>query len=345
MRARDLKRLVAVAALSLCIAGGVVVLALAAGPPAATTGSASNVTDSAATVIGAVNPNGESTTYSFQFGTTTAYDSQTDAQSAGSGTSALAVSRTITGLHAQTRYHYRLTATNAPGRPGGGDRTSTPAPPPPPPATPPPAATTSGADRIGRREAKVHGTVNPHGARTTYYFEFGLTSAYGFRSKPGTLSSGTSPRPVSAALRGLQSGATYHYRLVARNANGVGLGTDLTFTTSRPPNRRGLPQITIAVRPPRDRRPPFRFTVRGKLIRPSGFSRSRSCHGLVTIRFKLNRRTVRLRHARVSRKCRFRARVRVRARRHPRTFLISVRFGGNTALKPRSAPPLTARAG
>jgi hypothetical protein len=297
-------------------------------------------------VAGTVNPNGESTTYSFQFGKTTAYGSQTDPRSVGSGTDPQAVSRTITGLVAGTTYHYRLIATNASGTTVGADMTfTTPGTPPPPPKSPPPTATTGGTDGIGRHGATVHGTVNPRGARTTYYFEFGLTSAYGFRSTPRSLSAGSSARSVSAALNGLQSGKTYHYRVVARNANGNGLGKDRAFTTSTSRRARGLPGMSIAVRPPRDRRPPFSFTVHGKVIRPAGFSRSKACRGRVTIRFKTHGRTVRARRARVSRKCKYRARVRVPARRRPRTFRISVRFGGNAVLKPRSAPILTVRAG
>jgi hypothetical protein len=39
------------------------------------------------------------------------------------------------------------------------------------------------------------------------------------------------PAPVSAALSGLTPGVTYHYRLVATNADGSTPGPDRTFTT------------------------------------------------------------------------------------------------------------------
>jgi hypothetical protein len=217
--------------------------------------------------------------------------------------------------------------------------------PPPPPAAPPPTATTGAAAGIGRHGATVHGTVNPRGARTTYYFEFGLTAAYGFRSTPRSVSAGTAARSVRASLTGLQSGRTYHYRLVARNARGTALGQDRTFTTSRAPGGRGVPGMTVRVTPARDRVPPFRFTVRGRIIRPAGISRSRGCRGKVAVRFKAGRKKVGFRRARVTRRCKYRTRVRVAARPGPRNLRVVTRFRGNAALKPRLGPALTVVAG
>jgi hypothetical protein len=341
------RRLVAVAAVvSLCAAGGLVAWAMAAGPPSATTGAVTDVTTTSGTVTGTVNPNGESTTYSFQFGTTTGYGSQTSPQSAGAGTAEESVSGAITGLAAGTTYHYRLIATNASATTVGADMTfTTSGTTPPPPKSPPPTATTGAADRVGRHGATVHGTVNPRDTRTTYYFEFGLTSAYGVRSTPRSLAAGNRGRSISAAFTGLQSGRTYHYRLVARNTNGVGLGQDKVFTTSRSSAGRSLPGMTVFVKPLRDRRKPFWFKVSGKVIRPSGLSRSRACRGGVTIRFKARGKAVRTGRVRLTRKCKYRARVNVPVRRHPRSLRVLVRFRGNAVLKPRSVPAVRVRAG
>jgi hypothetical protein len=122
-------------------AGGLLVAAVllgasatAAGPPTATTGPAVSLTSSSANVSGTVNPNGQETTYSFQYGTTTAYGFQTNSQSAGAGTQDQVVSGTLTGLASGTTYHYRLIATNASGTTVGADMTFTTlgSPPPPP---------------------------------------------------------------------------------------------------------------------------------------------------------------------------------------------------------------------
>jgi hypothetical protein len=87
-----------------------------------TTGGASAVTSTSATVMGTVNPKGQATTYDFQFGTTTAYGSQTAPTSAGSGTTDINVSAALSSLPPNTTIHYRLTATNASGTTLGRDR-------------------------------------------------------------------------------------------------------------------------------------------------------------------------------------------------------------------------------
>jgi hypothetical protein len=318
--------------------------ATAATAPTATTGPAQSVTTSSATVTGTVNPNGQSTTFSFQFGTTTGYGLQTSATSAGSGATDQDVSASLTGLRPGTTYHYRVIATNATGTTVGGDRTFT-TPGSPPATAKPPAATTRGATDVGLHSATVRGTVNPKGSKTTYRFEYGLTAAYGTHSASKPLSAGSSARSVRVTLTGLQSGQTYHYRLVASNAGGVGLGKDRTFSTSAASPGRSVPAVTSRVTPARDRRPPFRFRVRGKVIRPAGVSRSRGCRGRVAIRFKAGRNTLRLRRPRLNRNCRYRSRVRVAMRKRPRTLKVVVRFRGNSALRPRSAPTVRVRAG
>ena len=96
-------------------------------PPVATTGSASAVLDTSATLGGSVNPNGTATTYHFEYGTTTAYGTNSPAvdASAGSGTSAVAESANLTGLTPGTIYHFRLVATSAGGTSNGADQTFT----------------------------------------------------------------------------------------------------------------------------------------------------------------------------------------------------------------------------
>ncbi len=91
--------------------------------PGAATGSASSITTTCATVSGSVNPNAQATTYQFQFGTSTSYGGTTAVTSAGSGTSATAVSAALTGLKPNTTYHYRVVATNASGTTNGADAT------------------------------------------------------------------------------------------------------------------------------------------------------------------------------------------------------------------------------
>jgi hypothetical protein len=93
--------------------------------PTATTSSVSNVSYSSATLYGYVNAQGQATNYYFEYGTTTAYGTQSPLSPAGSATTSAKVSQAITGLQAATKYHYRLVAVGPGGTVAGGDRTFT----------------------------------------------------------------------------------------------------------------------------------------------------------------------------------------------------------------------------
>src|SRR5207249_489411 len=124
-------------------------------PPTEVTALAIHVAPPTVTVAGTVNPQGLATTYLFEYGKTTSYGSKTASKSAGSGTSAVAVSTTISSLSPGTTYHYRISATSAAGTSKGADRTFT--------TTPPPTVVTGVASNIGPTSATVAGTVNPQG--------------------------------------------------------------------------------------------------------------------------------------------------------------------------------------
>ena len=106
--------------------------------PTVTTGAATAITTTGATVAGSVNPNGVATTYQFEYGTSTLYGKSTTVTDAGSGTGASNVSAVLSGLQPGTTYHYRLVASNASRATDGADATfkTAAAPPPPPPAPP-----------------------------------------------------------------------------------------------------------------------------------------------------------------------------------------------------------------
>lgn len=97
--------------------------AQAAGAPKASTGPARDVGYASATLTGTVNPNGENTSYYFQYGQTKAYGLQTGIADAGGGTSGVPARLAIGGLQPITVYHYRLVAVNAAGVATGSDRT------------------------------------------------------------------------------------------------------------------------------------------------------------------------------------------------------------------------------
>jgi hypothetical protein len=102
-------------------------------------------------------------------------------------------------------------------------------------ATAAPAAATGPAQQVQFASATVSGTVNPSGAATSYFFEYGSTSAYGMQTSPASAGSGTANVPVEQMLSGLAASTTYHYRLVATNSTSTSLGSDRTLTTSKIP--------------------------------------------------------------------------------------------------------------
>jgi phosphodiesterase/alkaline phosphatase D-like protein len=95
-----------------------------------------------------------------------------------------------------------------------------------------PTATTSKASGVKRTSATLHGSVKAGGAKTTYYFEYGTTTGFGSKTAKHTLKAGNTTKHVSAALKGLKPGTTYHFRLVAKNAKGTVHGKTLTFKTA-----------------------------------------------------------------------------------------------------------------
>jgi hypothetical protein len=75
------------------------------------------------TLTGMVEPLGLDTTYSFDWGTTTAYGSSSHRRDAGVSSRPVPVSAAVSGLRPETTYHYRLVARSAAGATNGADRT------------------------------------------------------------------------------------------------------------------------------------------------------------------------------------------------------------------------------
>lgn len=98
-----------------------------------------------------------------------------------------------------------------------------------------PTVATGTHSNVGENSAVLHGTINPNGSATTYYFEWGLTTAYGVNSVAHSAGHGTKAVAVSTTATGLIPGTAYHYRLVATNAAGTTVGADRTFTTAGNP--------------------------------------------------------------------------------------------------------------
>jgi hypothetical protein len=95
-----------------------------------------------------------------------------------------------------------------------------------------PGVTTQSATAVSSSGATLNGTVNPKLKATTYYFEYGTSTAYGTRTTTASAGGGASTAQVSATVSGLTASTTYHFRLVATNSVGTSYGADSAFTTS-----------------------------------------------------------------------------------------------------------------
>ena len=145
---------------------------------------------------------------------------------AGVRTSPVAVSAAVTGLTANTTYHFRISATNAGGTSKGSDQTFKTLP-------NAPTVVTEAASSVTQTTATLNATVNPNGGEVSECkFEYGTTEAYGSSASCASLpGSGNSPVAVSAAVTGLTANTTYHFRISATNAGGTSKGSDQTFKT------------------------------------------------------------------------------------------------------------------
>lgn len=225
-------------------------------PPTVQSGTAQEVTETAATLVGTVNPHHADTHYYFQYGATPAYGSVSAEFDAGAGGGPVRVAGAVSGLQPYTVYHFRIVATNslnptgvmgedsklttkASGSRGGGAAAS---------SIRPPTASTGGARPVSLSTATLNATVNPHGNATSYYFQYGPTDAYGSQTSAVSLGDGTSPERVSQTVFGLQPNTRYHFRVVATSpaVSTPSYGPDSSFITGRIRLRAEFPSNPVA---------------------------------------------------------------------------------------------------
>jgi hypothetical protein len=111
-----------------------------------------------------------------------------------------------------------------------------------------PTVTTSSASSVSTTSATVSGSVNPNGASTTAYFEWGTSSTLSTSTATASQSigSGTSAVSVTANLTGLSANTTYYYRVVGQNSGGTVRGSIVSFTTAVPSSVEQISAIPTA---------------------------------------------------------------------------------------------------
>ncbi|MBP6855543.1 MAG: hypothetical protein KBC26_01020 [Candidatus Pacebacteria bacterium] len=196
------------------------------GAPIVQTNSATNISQTGATLNGSVNPNGANTNYWFEYGTSMSLGNNTPMQSAGSGTSAQSVFASLTGLSANTTYYFRTVAQNQYGTTQGsilsfttGTNTQCQIP----------FASTAAATNISASLATLNGTINGNGCQTTYWFEYGTSMSLG--NNTPTQNGGTGSAQAYASVSNLAANTTYYFRVMAQNQQGSAQGSILSFTT------------------------------------------------------------------------------------------------------------------
>jgi hypothetical protein len=98
-----------------------------------------------------------------------------------------------------------------------------------------PKVNTNGAREVSYGTAVLTGSINPNGSDTSYYFQYGLTRAYGSQTAIADAGSGTKTVSVRLPISGLQPITVYHYRLVAVNSSGATTGGDEQLLTTKVP--------------------------------------------------------------------------------------------------------------
>ncbi len=199
---------------------------------------ASSVTPTTATLQAAVNPEFADTHYIFEYGPTAAYGTQvplppgTDIGESGNEQSA-AVG--LTGLAAQSTYHFRVVATNSVGTTDGPDAIFTTLPPAP--------IDSELATNVTATAADLRTEINPEGVETHYRFEYGTTPSYGAAAPvpDGAIGAVAGDQGAAVHVEGLQPSTRYYFRVLATNALGTSAGGVQTFTTYPPGGPSALP--------------------------------------------------------------------------------------------------------
>ncbi len=196
----------------------------------ATTGAATNLTPTSATLQGTVDPVIPDSAYAFQYGRTAGYGQTTKP---GTASSPMQVSAPVGNLSPNTTYHFRLIVEDTGSDPAvfhaGADQTFTT------PAVAGTVAVTGNATSITATSATLHGVADPAVAGA-WAFQYGTSSSFGKGTPSQKLAPGL--HAVSARIGNLQPNTTYHYRLVVAQPSSsapyrtFAVGAERTFRTS-----------------------------------------------------------------------------------------------------------------
>ena len=185
------------------------------------------VSATGATLMGELTPNGYETTCWFEYEGGNTPTTKTSEQNVGSESKVISLEQAIS-LEPNLGYQDRLVCKNTFGT-SYGTYSSMQS------LAPPPTVIGESTSNVARQRAVLHATVNPENSSTSYYFEYGLTTEYGYKTSEQELGSAQfSEQPAQNVAVELKSNTLYHFRVVAKNQGGIMRGPDATFTSGTP---------------------------------------------------------------------------------------------------------------
>jgi hypothetical protein len=210
--------------------------------PSVTTGAASLVTSTTATLNASVNPRRAATSAWLRYATSSpgtcndTFGTATAATSLIAGSSSVAVEQAIAGLTAGTTYFYCALASNSVGTTTGSVLSFT--------TVDAPTVTTAAATSVTGSTAVLNGSANPMGAVSVGHYRYSATSPGTCNDTFGTRTPTTGGSPLGAGFTntafaqtasGLASSTTYYFCAIAQNLAGTSVGTVMNFTTLSTP--------------------------------------------------------------------------------------------------------------
>jgi hypothetical protein len=194
-------------------------------PPTTVTLGPTAVTNEGASLAGQVDPNGQATAFTFEYGTSTSFGSISPVVELDNADAVEPVAATLAGLAPDTTYLYRIVATNPTGSSTGAVMSFTTGP------GAAPIVSTGSASMITATGATLAGSVDPQAAQTSFAFEYGTTTSFGRLSPVDNAGGSIGAEAVSLPIGGLAPRTTYLYRIVASNPDGTTAGSVRSFAT------------------------------------------------------------------------------------------------------------------
>lgn len=207
-------------------AAGTAALTVRRQPPVGATQPATAVQPNDATLNGTVNPRGTATQVWFEWGTTPTLTSFTQTPPTTlTGTSEVPVSQSVGGLLSNVTYYFRIVASNNVGTVRGDVANFTTAQSP---------TVITGQASYSTGLATLRGTVNPNGAATQLWFEYGASPDPATFTRTPEQSAGAGRTAVAAldGLTGLPPDTDHYFRIAARNTAGTAFGDVVAFRTA-----------------------------------------------------------------------------------------------------------------